>query len=175
MRVSPADAELHTAAAVAAAVEDRAARRVGSCGPTRPPVGRLLKRANSCLAIGDPGLPLADAAGRGVGTSTLPATGGALAQVEPGSAVEAALAGGRLVAAPGGRRAYLVALGRPGWPAGSRADLDRPSLADDGTAATSRVGDGRGRPAARRSTATGWGSTAWRSTRRTAAGASRPR
>ena len=27
------------------------------------PVGRLLKRANSCLAFGDPGLPLAEAAG----------------------------------------------------------------------------------------------------------------
>ena len=31
------------------------------------PVGRLLKRANSCLAFGDPGLPLAEAAAGGAG------------------------------------------------------------------------------------------------------------
>ena len=39
------------------------------------PVGRLLKRANSCLAIGDPGVDLAEADGAGPGASTAPATG----------------------------------------------------------------------------------------------------
>src|SRR6185503_13231814 len=56
------------------------------------PVGRLLKRANSCLAFGDPGIPLPEAAGV---VREFYTTRGrdALAQVELGSAEETALAG----------------------------------------------------------------------------------
>ena len=54
------------------------------------PVGRLLKRANSCLAIGDPGVPLDDAVERV--TAFYGARGrDALAQVETGSEVAAHL------------------------------------------------------------------------------------
>jgi ribosomal protein S18 acetylase RimI-like enzyme len=51
------------------------------------PVGRLLKRANSCLAIGDPGLPLDDALGR-VTAFYAAREREAIAQVETGSEVD---------------------------------------------------------------------------------------
>ncbi|GAA1476469.1 GNAT family N-acetyltransferase [Nocardioides aestuarii] len=51
------------------------------------PVGRLLKRANSCLAIGDPGVSLDDAAAR-VRAFYADRDRDALAQVEAGSEVD---------------------------------------------------------------------------------------
>src|SRR5262245_2428574 len=55
------------------------------------PVGRLIRRANSCLAMGDPGLPIPDAADavrRFYGARDRPV----LAQVERGSGSERAFA-----------------------------------------------------------------------------------
>jgi N-acetylglutamate synthase len=71
------------------------------------PVGRLLKRANSCLAMGDPGLPLAAAADQ-VGAFYAARGRAALAQVELGSPTEHGLAdlGWRPVA--GGDAHFLV-------------------------------------------------------------------
>ena len=72
------------------------------------PVGRLLKRANSCLAIGDPGVDLAQAADR------IRAFYGArdrepLAQVERGSDVDAALSAFGWEPVPGGDADFLIA------------------------------------------------------------------
>jgi N-acetylglutamate synthase len=71
------------------------------------PVGRLLKRVNSCLAMGDPGLPLA-AAAEAVMSFYGRRGREALAQVERGSPVEDSLAalGWRPVA--GGDAHFLV-------------------------------------------------------------------
>jgi ribosomal protein S18 acetylase RimI-like enzyme len=71
------------------------------------PVGRLLKRANSCLAFGDPGLPLPEAAGV---VREFYTTRGrdALAQVELGSAEETALAGLGWTLVPGGDAHFLL-------------------------------------------------------------------
>jgi len=69
--------------------------------------GRGSRRANSCLAIGDPGLPIADAAAR---VRDFYASRGrdVLAQVEAGSEVEATLTGLGWVAQPPTEAPYLV-------------------------------------------------------------------
>ena len=71
------------------------------------PVGRLLKRANSCLAIGDPGLPLAQAAGRVVAFYSARERE-ALAQVELGSPIEEGLDALGWRPVPGGDAHFLV-------------------------------------------------------------------
>lgn len=71
------------------------------------PVGRPLKRANSCLAIGDPGVPLADAIERAVRfyrDHDRPP----LLQVEPGSETESALRDAGWSPVPGGDAQMLV-------------------------------------------------------------------
>jgi N-acetylglutamate synthase len=60
MRVSPHDAELHTAS-LWATVETTALGDWVLRTDTAP-VGRLRRRGNSCLAMGDPGVPFDDAA-----------------------------------------------------------------------------------------------------------------
>lgn len=72
------------------------------------PVGRLLKRANSCLAIGDPGLPLDEAAQRVVDFYA-ERERDALAQVEPGSDAEAHLDAAGWEEVPGGASLFQVA------------------------------------------------------------------
>lgn len=72
------------------------------------PVGRLIKRANSCLAMGDPGLPVAGAAGvvrRFYGERDRPA----MVQVERGSDAERAFAGLGWEVVPGGDAHFLLA------------------------------------------------------------------
>jgi ribosomal protein S18 acetylase RimI-like enzyme len=71
------------------------------------PVGRLLKRANSCLALGDPDLPLPEAAEQ---VRAFYASRGrdALAQVERGSEVDAGLSGLGWVHVPGGDAHFLL-------------------------------------------------------------------
>ncbi|GAB3781168.1 hypothetical protein GCM10027601_10020 [Nocardioides ungokensis] len=72
------------------------------------PVGRLLKRANSCLAMGDPGVDLDAAVGRieafyeGRGRRVL-------AQVERGSAIDEALSAVGWTPVPGGDAHFLIA------------------------------------------------------------------
>ena len=71
------------------------------------PVGRLLKRANSCLAFGDPGMPLAEAAD--VVRDFYDARGrDALVQVELGSEPDSALADLGWTAVPGGDAHFMV-------------------------------------------------------------------
>jgi N-acetylglutamate synthase len=71
------------------------------------PVGRLLKRTNSCLAIGDPGLPLPEAADAVVEFYARRGRN-ALAQVELGSPVEEELTGLGWRPVPGGDAHFLV-------------------------------------------------------------------
>jgi ribosomal protein S18 acetylase RimI-like enzyme len=72
------------------------------------PVGRLLKRANSCLALGDPGMPL-PAAAEAVRDFYASRRRDPLVQVEMGSAVDAALAGIAWTPVPGGDAHFLLA------------------------------------------------------------------
>ena len=71
------------------------------------PVGRLLKRANSCLAFGDPGLSL-PAAAEVVREFYASRGRDALVQVELGSAEESAFAGLGWVPVPGGDSHFLL-------------------------------------------------------------------
>lgn len=72
------------------------------------PVGRLLKRANSCLAIGDPGLPLDEAAQRIVAFYRTRRRD-ALAQVEHGSQVDVHLDAAGWEEVAGGASYFQVA------------------------------------------------------------------
>ncbi|UMG91753.1 GNAT family N-acetyltransferase [Nocardioides sp. TF02-7] len=90
MRVSPRAAELHTASLWPAVATEPLGDWL--LRTDTAPVGRLRRRANSCLAMGDPGLPLADAAAavrRFYERRGRPA----YAQVELGSDEESALTG----------------------------------------------------------------------------------
>lgn len=71
------------------------------------PVGRLLKRANSCLAIGDPGMSVGAAAEQIVSFYAARGRDG-LAQVELGSSVEAELTARGWETVPGGDSHFLV-------------------------------------------------------------------
>src|SRR3954447_23539102 len=71
------------------------------------PVGRLLKRANSCLAFGDPGLPLPVAA-RAIQEFYAERGRSALVQVELGSAEEAGFTGLGWTPVVGGDAHYLL-------------------------------------------------------------------
>src|SRR3954454_1860270 len=71
------------------------------------PVGRLLKRANSCLAFGDPGLPLPTAA-EAVRRFYAARGRDPLAQVEIGSDPDSALAGLGWTPVPGGDAHFLL-------------------------------------------------------------------
>jgi ribosomal protein S18 acetylase RimI-like enzyme len=87
MRVSARDAELHTAslwASVESAPLGEWVLRTDTA-----PVGRLRRRANSCLAFGDPGLPLGEAAAE-VRSFYAALERPAYVQVEAGSSEEAA-------------------------------------------------------------------------------------
>jgi len=87
-RVSARDAELRGLAMVPTMETAELGAWILRTDPA--PVGRLLKRANSCLALGSPGVPIEDAAERVLGfyrDRDRPA----MAQVEQGSEVEAAL------------------------------------------------------------------------------------
>lgn len=88
------------------------------------PVGRLLKRANSCLAFGDPGLPPA-AAAEAVRDFYLSRGRAALAQVEQGSAEESAFAGLGWTPVPGGDAHFLLtSLAHASRLAGSDLDVE---------------------------------------------------
>lgn len=104
------------------------------------PVGRVRKRANSCLAVGDPGVPVADAAER-VLAFYRARSRDPLVQVEAGSAVEDQLRGlGWHDLGHGEAELRLAAVSRV------RRTLGRPEAAVDlsvsGTLATATVGTG---------------------------------
>ena len=110
-RVSARDAELHTHALWPRVRTEALGDWLLRTDPAPP--GRLLKRANSCLAMGDPGVDL-DAATRAVREFYAARGRPAIVQVERGSSVDAALVGRRLVARAGRRRALPRRLARPG-------------------------------------------------------------
>jgi ribosomal protein S18 acetylase RimI-like enzyme len=60
MRVSPRDAELHTASLWPTVTTEPLGRWI--LRTDTAPVGRLRRRGNSCLAMGDPGMPVAEGA-----------------------------------------------------------------------------------------------------------------
>ncbi len=105
-RVSPREAEGHSLALWPHVETESLGEWVLRSDPA--PVGRLLKRANSCLAIGDPGVPtdvaverlLAFYAARGREP---------LAQVEPGSDVDEHLDGAGWEEVAGGASYFQVA------------------------------------------------------------------
>ena len=93
------------------------------------PVGRLLKRANSCLAFGDPGVPVPVAA-EAVRDFYAARGREALAQVELGSAEESAFAGLGWTPVPGGDAHFLLtSLAHASRLAGSDLDVE---VAEDG-------------------------------------------
>jgi len=88
------------------------------------PVGRLLKRANSCLALGDPGMPL-PAAAEAVRDFYASRGRDPMAQVETGSDVDAALTGLGWTPVPGGDSHFLLtSLAHASRLAGSDLDVD---------------------------------------------------
>jgi ribosomal protein S18 acetylase RimI-like enzyme len=106
------------------------------------PVGRLRKRASSCLAIGDPGMDLAEAADR-VRAFYEQRDRRVLAQAELGSDVDEALTAAGWVPVPGGDAHFLLgALSRALRTAGPAPDGVR--LTDDGREATAALEDATG-------------------------------
>ena len=117
------------------------------------PVGRLRKRASSCLAFGDPGVPLDEALAR-VGAFYAAREREVIVQVPLGSDVESALVDRGWTPVPGGdahfmlaslswalraARRHPVTLG-VGEPDLGEPDLGEPVLEEDGDAAVVRLG-----------------------------------
>ncbi|WP_110181993.1 GNAT family N-acetyltransferase [Nocardioides solisilvae] len=103
-RVGVGEAERHTASLWPGLEVEPLGEWVLRSDPS--PVGRLVKRANSCLAVGDPGLP-PDAAAAAVRAFYAARDRPALVHVEPGSAPHAALLDQGWREVPGGA-AYLL-------------------------------------------------------------------
>lgn len=149
-RVGVRDAELHTASLWAGLEVEPLGEWVLRSDPS--PVGRLLKRANSCLAVGDPGLPPEQA------TAAVRAFYAArqrpvLAHTEPGSAAHETLLAAGWQPVPGSA-AYLMLAStsralRACRPRGAQVVLAREETgpriavaAEDGTARGAAAADG---------------------------------
>jgi N-acetylglutamate synthase len=104
-RVSARDAERHSLPMWPAV--ERTAYGEWELRTDPAPVGRLLKRANSCLALGDPGVPIAAAADV-VRDFYLTRGRTPLVQVELGSETEQAFADLGWTAVPGGDAHFMV-------------------------------------------------------------------
>jgi N-acetylglutamate synthase len=108
------------------------------------PVGRLRKRASSCLAIGDPGVDLAEAVDR-VRAFYEARDRRVLAQVERGSEVDEALVAADWTPVPGGDAHFLIASLARALRA-ARATLPATAgdtrLTEDGDHALVELGDG---------------------------------
>lgn len=104
-RVSTRAAEQHTLSLWPGLVTETLGEWLLRTDPA--PAERLFKRANSCLAIGDPGVDLASAMGR-VRDFYTARDRGVLAQVERGSDVDAALSAAGWEPVPGGDAHFLV-------------------------------------------------------------------
>ena len=106
------------------------------------PVGRLRKRANSCLAIGDPGLGPAEAADRiraFYDTRDRPV----LAQVERGSGVDEMLTAAGWTPVPGGDAHFLIgSLSRALRAANTAATGESARLTEEGDRVLVELGDG---------------------------------
>jgi GNAT superfamily N-acetyltransferase len=139
-RVSPRDAERHTAALWASVETVPLGEWVVRTDTA--PEGRLRRRANSCLAMGDPGMPLTDALaavqafyeerGRPVWV-----------QVEAGGEVENGLrdAGWTELDPPGEAELRLAALSRVRRTLGHVPEPDGAVVQEDGPRVQVRVGD----------------------------------
>lgn len=122
------------------------------------PVGRLIKRANSCLAMGDPGLPLvraADVVRRFYRERDRPV----MVQVERGSDAERAFAGLGWEVVPGGDAHFLLArlsdvLPRVG--AGDGVEVEEEEEEEGPRARASRLVDGTEIGAGRAAVDDGW-------------------
>ncbi|GAA2155507.1 hypothetical protein GCM10009844_42690 [Nocardioides koreensis] len=105
------------------------------------PVGRLRKRASSCLAIGDPGVDLAEATDR-VRTFYEARDRRVLAQVEHGSEVDDALVAAGWAPVPDGDAHFLIAsLARALRSARAAGTGDEPRLTEDDDHALVELGD----------------------------------
>lgn len=104
-RVSVREAESHAAPLWPAVVREPLGDWELRSDPE--PVGRLLKRANSCLAIGDPGVPFSDAVAL---VHEFYASRGreALVQVEADSDLERAFAAAGWAEVPGGEADFML-------------------------------------------------------------------
>ena len=133
-RVSARDAELHTHALWPRVRTEPLGEWLLRTDPA--PQGRLLKRANSCLAMGDPRVDL-DAATRTVRGFYAALGRPAMVQVERGSSVDEALVASGWVPAPDGDAHFLL---------GSRARAVRAArlLSAPGAVAAEIVEDGDG-------------------------------
>ena len=130
------------------------------------PVGRLLKRANSCLAVGDPGMPLAEAAAGGAGVLRAAAGGTRRCRSRPAPRSRPARRRG-LGRVPSRGRAVPRRVAGDGPRAAGSADGVETDVDGTRVLATCDRRRGRGRPrVAASSTTTGWESTGWRSTSR---------
>lgn len=146
LRVSSREAESHAAPLWPAVVREPLGDWELRSDPA--PVGRLLKRANSCLAMGDPGVPFTDAAA-GVEEFYRARGRTALVQVEAGSDQEREFleAGWRDV--PGGEADLMLGslsrarrlLGRPDEPAAAiRGAAEGPRFEATAVVGTDEVG-----------------------------------
>src|SRR3954454_6224733 len=104
-RVSAREAERH--AGPLWPLVERAALGEWELRTEPAPVGRLLKRTNSCLAFGDPGMTPA-AAAEAIRAFYLSHDREPLAQVEQGSEAESALTGLGWIPVPGGDSHFLL-------------------------------------------------------------------
>jgi GNAT superfamily N-acetyltransferase len=105
-RVSAREAERHVLALWPGIVSEPLGEWTLRTDPA--PVGRLLKRANSCLALGDPGVPAPEAAAR-VRDFYRDRGREPLVQVELDSEVDHALAGLGWSDVPGGQAEFWIA------------------------------------------------------------------
>ena len=129
LRVSVRDAELRTAGLFPGVEVEPIGEWRLRWEPV--PVGRLRKRGNSCLAVGDPGLPVTEAAERVRAFYTTRGRRG-LAQVELGSRLEAELRGlGWSPVAPGDSHFMLASLARVRRALGDRGPADRPGESEE--------------------------------------------
>jgi ribosomal protein S18 acetylase RimI-like enzyme len=148
-RVSVRAAEEHTLHLWPGLVTERLGEWVLRTDPA--PAGRLVKRMNSALAIGDPGLPLPEALAR-IRDFYVARDRPVLVQVEAGSAVEEALVAEGWSVVPGGDAHFLLGslsralrAARAGGSAGSRQARRAPLAAvethEDGDRVVVALGD----------------------------------
>lgn len=147
LRTAPRDAHLRTLAlwpdAERVDLGDWVLRAAGLLPDRDHPQGRFVRRANSALAIGDPGVPVTDAAAA-VEEFYAVRSQRAYAQVVVGDEVESDLRGLGWRAEGGDtlfQFAALSRLARALGAAGERAEVEEPPSGAEPTVATVRIGD----------------------------------
>ena len=137
LRVSPREAELHVASLFPGLHVQPLGEWVLRTDPA--PVGRLRRRANSCLAMGDPGLPFVEAV-QAIGSFYDARGRDRLAQVELGSETEAAFVdAGWQWLGDGDAHFQLASLARVRRLLGAGGPAEGAELSTSGATATARV------------------------------------